>query len=228
MWRVNEIPDGRCAASRWVTAGWAAVVGVLLGAGAIAADLATGGWAEALQLVSSTGLAWGAGAVLIGARSASRRWASIGGLAVLWSAVGVYYGGIVVLDTRPGTAPSTLAFTLLVWLAVSIVAGPSCGLVGWVATHGGPTARSVAVGTGAGVLAAQGLFEAVRARHYLLEPNARATLVACVLLVGVPAVLLALGRRRVRVGLAAAVALAATVLGAGMWWAVVETLGSTM
>lgn len=109
---------------------------------------------------------------------------------------------------------------------VALLGGVLCGVAGWWSVHGSTVGRSVALGLIAGALGAQGVFEAVRSRSYILEPNARATLVTVAVILLLPLVILVWRRRTVLLRIAVPVAVVTLALGGGAWAIVIGALGA--
>lgn len=202
------------------------VIGVALGLGAVAADRFHGTAGQVLQALLSSGLAWGAGAVVAGALGTSARRALAAGGTALTLATLTYYGLIVAADLRPDAGAGAQVRAAGVWLAVSAVGGPACGALGHRVRHGTARARSIALGAACGVLAAPGIVDAVRARSYLFEPNARGTLIATAVVLAAPAAVLVALRRTIHPRLAWAVAAPVALASAAAWGGALLILGA--
>ncbi|MCU7730447.1 hypothetical protein ODJ79_42585 [Actinoplanes sp. KI2] len=118
---------------------------------------------QVVTALVSSGLAWGLAAVLAGRTAPDRRAAVVGATALLVSATLVYYLLILVVSRRwSGGSPGdwyglrSLAVMTTAWLLVSMVAGPSLGLLGRM-TRTAPMARAaLAAGVACGLLSGQG------------------------------------------------------------------------
>jgi hypothetical protein len=143
------------------------VAAVVLGLLAFAADAVDGFAArQGVTALVSSGIAWGLAASLAGRAFPDRRGAATGATALLVSATLVYYLLILVVSRRwSGGSPvdglRSLAVMTAAWLLVSVVAGPSLGLLGRT-TRAAPTAgAALAAGVACGLLSGQGRQEIV-------------------------------------------------------------------
>lgn len=135
----------------WPALVLAAVVGVALGGISWWADqLSWFGIPEAspeyvafgvLQVLGNGPTLWLLGAFVVGLATARVSSGVALATASLLLAVGVYYGLIVLADTRPG---SDLGPSALAWAAVALLAGPSMAAAGALAS--GPVGRARLIG----------------------------------------------------------------------------------
>ncbi|WP_424445872.1 DUF6518 family protein [Microbacterium sp. CH-015] len=205
---------------------WALLLGIGLGLGAVVADIVPNDIRQVLYPLFSTGLVWGLGAILAGSKAPSRVKAALAAVLVLLVATWVYYGSILLLGLRPDAGSASVLRAAAIWTAVSFLGGVLCGVASWWAVNGRTVGRSVALGLIGGALGAQGLFEAVRSSSYILEPNARATLVAVAVFLLAPLALLVWRRRTVLLRIAVPVTVMALMLGASAWAVIIGALGT--
>jgi hypothetical protein len=146
-----------------------AVAAVALGLLAFAAD-AVDGFAErqVVTALVSSGLAWGLAALLAGRAATDRRGAVAGATALLVSATLVYYLLILLVSRRwsggylvDGSSADwyglrSLAVMTTAWLLVSMVAGPSLGLLGQMTRTAPVPSAALAAGAACGLLSGQG------------------------------------------------------------------------
>jgi len=144
------------------------VAAVVLGLLAFAADAIDGVAGQVVTAVVSSGLAWGSAALLAGWTATSRRGAVTGATALLASATLVYYLLILVVSRRwsggyladgssaNGYGLRSLAVMTTAWLLVSMVAGPSLGLLGRVTRTAPVPSAALAAGAACGLLSGQG------------------------------------------------------------------------
>lgn len=227
--------------------GRAALAGLVLGVLAYAADFCHGLLAVAMVLVSSSGLAWGAAALILAFAAADRpgrRAAAGAAVTVLAVATLVYYGVIVADGDRwhggtleDGTPADAMALrSILVatvfWLAASVAGGVVLGLLGHAIRRSRPRVAALAAGAACALLAGQGALRLVQAGGYaprylaqivpwLVEAAAEVTLAAAI-----SVALLRRGARPQQWGwfTAAAVALLVVAL---LAWRLVETVRTT-
>lgn len=193
----------------------AAMLGASLGALAVFVDEINFVGARLLLVFVSTGLSWGAAAILMGAVSRERFVACVAGTLVLVSAVAAYYGlhGSLGLRDAPADALWEAGRS---WGMAALVGGPFLGFFGWGYRFGGRRESSIALGVLCGLLLGQGLRWALR---YGINPDPVLTSA----LVG-PLILLALGLRGRSLPLATA-ALLVTAAFAAAAWSVLESIG---
>jgi len=144
------------------------VAAVALGLLAFAADAVDGVTGQVMTAVVSSGLAWGSAALLAGWTAPDRRGAVIGATVLLASATVVYYLLILVISRRwsggylvDGSSADwyglrSLAVMTTAWLLVSVVAGPSLGLLGRMARTARLPGAALAAGAACGLLSGQG------------------------------------------------------------------------
>lgn len=200
------------------------VTGVVLGAGAVLADVADGVLSGALQIVFSSGVAWASGAAWVGSGFRGTRRAAVAGLVCLGLATGVYYAAILMFALRPGTGPLSVLRAAAIWGVIAAASGPACGWLGHVAVFGSSRARSLAWGALAGLLAAPGVAQLLRGWSYIFGPNARGVLTGTVIVIVVPVVAggVAVARGAMLRWLTPAAALAGIVGAVG--WASAESI----
>lgn len=145
------------------------VAAVMLGLLAFAAD-AIDGFAARLVVTAlvSSGLAWGLAALLAGRAAPDRRGAATGATALLVSATLVYYLLILLVSRRrsggwlvDGSSADwyglrSVAVMTAAWLLVSVVAGPSLGLLGRMTRTAPVPGAALAAGVACGLLSGQG------------------------------------------------------------------------
>ncbi|GAA3255531.1 DUF6518 family protein [Dactylosporangium siamense] len=231
--------------------GRAALAGLVLGVLAFAADHCHGLLAVAMVLVSSSGLAWGAAALVLAFAAANER-TGVGGrraaagaaVTVLAVATLVYYGVIVVDGDRwrggtldDGSSADAMALRSIAtatafWLAASAAGGVVLGLLGHAIRRSGPRAAAVAAGAAGALLAGQAALRLIQMSGYdqrflsELAPWAAETAAEVALAAVLSVALLRRGAHRPHWGwyAAATVTLLAVAL-AG--WSVVETVRAT-
>lgn len=145
-----------------------AVVAVVLGVLAFAADGVDGVAGPVMIAVVSSGVAWGSAALLAGRAAPDRRSAMTGATVLLVSATLVYYLLILAVSRRwsggtlvDGSSADwyglrSLAVMTTAWLLVSVVAGPSLGLLGHMTRTARLPSAALAAGAGCGLLSGQG------------------------------------------------------------------------
>ena len=196
-------------------------IGVVLGAGALLADVADGAIGQVLYALFSTAVFWGGAAVLAGAGAGSARRAALAGVAVLLVATVLYYGLILWLGLREAAGTASVVRAALIWAVVSVVFGAVGGFLGWLSRRGDRRTRSYALGMVCGALASQVVFEIVRGADYIFEENARAVLISSAVQLAIPLFVLVMQRRRVRLWLALATTVVVAAVGALAWSTVV-------
>ena len=208
------------------SSGWAALsLGFVVGALSMAADHVDGDAGRVLQVVASTGLAWGGVALLAGSLATSYRWACVLGAGALVTASSTYYLAIIVLGTRPWSDDRFQLALLGGWAVVGVVGGALLGLCGWTLRHGSPDQRALAAGIVGGLLASQGVWLVLTGLD-TLEQTTPITALVLAGLVGAPfglTVLLARGRH---LPVAAGLAVVVAVLGAGAWGVIESTVAA--
>jgi hypothetical protein len=144
------------------------VAGAVLGLLAFAADAVDGSAGLVMVALVSSGLAWGSAALLAGHTAPDRRSAVTGATVLLVSATLVYYFLILVVSRRwsggylvDGSSADryglrSLAVMTMAWLLVSVVAGPSLGLLGQMTRTARLTSAALAAGAAYGLLSGQG------------------------------------------------------------------------
>jgi hypothetical protein len=144
------------------------VAAVMLGLLAFAADAIDGFAGQVVTALVSSGLAWGLAALLAGRTATDRRGAVAGAAALLVSATLVYYLLILVVSRRwsggslvDGSSADwyglrSLAVMTTAWLLVSMVAGPSLGLLGQMTRTARVPSAALAAGAACGLLSGQG------------------------------------------------------------------------
>ena len=146
-----------------------AVAAVALGLLAFAADDIDGfAVRQVVTALVSSGLAWGLAALLAGRTAPDRRAAVTGATALLVSATLVYYLLILTVSRRwsggslmDGSSADryglrSLAVMTTAWLLVSMVAGPSLGLLGQMTRTAPVPSAALAAGAACGLLSGQG------------------------------------------------------------------------
>lgn len=144
------------------------VAAVALGLLAFAADAIDGITGQVVTALVSSGLAWGLAALLAGRTATDRRGAVAGATALLVSATLVYYLLILMVSRRwsggylvDGSSADwyglrSLAVMTTAWLLVSMVAGPSLGLLGQMTRTAPVPSAALAAGAACGLLSGQG------------------------------------------------------------------------
>jgi hypothetical protein len=145
------------------------VAAVTLGLLAFAADAIDGfAMRQVMTALVSSGLAWGLAALLAGRTAPDRRSAVTGATALLASATFVYYLLILVVSRRwsggslaDGSSADwyglrSLAVMTAAWLLVSVIAGPSLGLLGQMTRTARLPSAALAAGAACGLLSGQG------------------------------------------------------------------------
>lgn len=140
-------------------------VGLVLGGLAVFVDEAT--LPNVVVVLSSSGLSWGAGALLMGALSPTMRWSSIAGATTLVVAVVAYYSINHLFGIRAATGDA-LSRAGLIWTAVGVVGGSVLGGLGWYLRFGDDGKRGMTAGALSGILMGQGVAWAFR---YGLTPH---------------------------------------------------------
>ncbi|MGL4745888.1 MAG: hypothetical protein ACRCXL_16070 [Dermatophilaceae bacterium] len=207
--------------------GWATFVGTALGLVAFLVDLLPrdGGLLLALVAVFTTGLGWGAAALLLGAQAVSARWASLGGAVLLAVATVTYYALIVVTGTRADVGVSPQLRAAAIWGAVSLVGGPALGALGWLMRRGSAVQAALSAGGLGGLLAAQGVTEAVTNSTTIFAwPLPLYSLIVLLVVVVPAAGAVWWGHRHGRLALAVAALAVAGVAGAAGWATVAAVL----
>jgi hypothetical protein len=121
----------------------AAVLGLLLGIAASAADSFQGfgsdfrPWVRVLSIALNLIVVWVGAAFVAGRMASSRAGAALAGALALYAAVFGYYvfGGL--FGDRVHVGLWALSGATLQWLAVATVAGPIFGLLGWLSRRKG-------------------------------------------------------------------------------------------
>jgi hypothetical protein len=145
------------------------VAAVALGLLAFAAD-AIDGFAgrQIATALASSGLSWGLAALLAGRTASDRRGAAAGATTLLVSATLVYYLLILMVSRRwsggslvDGSSADwyglrSLAVMTTAWLLVSLVAGPSLGLLGQMTRTAPVPSAALAAAAACGLLSGQG------------------------------------------------------------------------
>ena len=193
----------------------ALAIGVSLGALAVVVDEVDFRGARVILLFVSTGLSWGAAAILVGAFSRQRAMACVAATVVLGSAIAAYYGLNQSLGLRDAPGAALLSEARL-WGIAAVVGGPILGFLGWTYRFGERRASSIALGALCGLLLGQGLRLALR---YGISPDP----VFTAALLG-PFVVLIAGLRGRSVLLAGG-ALCVTAIFAAAAWSVLESIG---
>jgi hypothetical protein len=141
---------------------------VVLGLLAFVADAIDGMTGQVMIAVVSSGLAWGSAALLAGRTAPDRRSAVTDATVLLASATVVYYLLILVISRRwsggylvdgssaDGYGLRSLAVMTTAWLLVSMVAGPSLGLLGQMTRTARLPSAALAAGAACGLLSGQG------------------------------------------------------------------------
>jgi hypothetical protein len=141
---------------------------VALGLLAFTADSIGGTTGRIMIAVVSSGLAWGSAALLAGRTAQDRRSAVTDATVLLASATVVYYLLILVISRRwsggvlvdgssaDGYGLRSVAVMTTAWLLVSMVAGPSLGLVGQLTRAARLPSAALAAGAACGLLSGQG------------------------------------------------------------------------
>ncbi|MEU8238119.1 hypothetical protein AB0C07_07740 [Actinoplanes missouriensis] len=149
--------------------------GVVLGLLAFAADAVDGPTGHVMIALVSSGLAWGSAAVLAGRAAPDRRSAMTGATVLLASATLVYYLLILVVSRRwSGGSPEgwyglrSVAIMTAAWLSVSVVAGPSLGLLGHLTRTARLPLAALPAGAACGALSGQGWLKATAAPPWLI------------------------------------------------------------
>ena len=142
------------------------VAAVTLGLLAFTADAIDGFVVrQVVTALVSSGLAWGLAALLAGRAAPDRRGAATGATALLVSATLVYYLLILVASRRWNGGSlyglRSLAVMTAAWLLVSVVAGPSLGLLGQMTRTAPVPVAALAAGVACGMLSGQGWQEIV-------------------------------------------------------------------
>ncbi|MEU4156447.1 hypothetical protein [Actinoplanes sp. NPDC026670] len=144
------------------------LTGAVLGLLAFVGDAVDGAAGQVMIAVVSSGLAWGAAALLAGHAAPDGRSAVRGATVLLASATLVYYAMILVISRRwsGGTLADgssadwyglrSLAVMTTAWLLVSVVAGPSLGLMGQMARTARLPRAALAAGVACGLLSGEG------------------------------------------------------------------------
>jgi hypothetical protein len=161
------------------------VAGAVLGLLAFAVDAVDGTARQVMIALVSSGLAWGSAALLAGHTAPDRRSAVTSATVLLASAVLVYYFLILVVSRRwsggylvDGSSAGwygmrSLAVMTTAWLLVSMVAGPSLGLLGQMTRTARLPSAALAAGAACGLLSGQGWQEITVAPPWtLLAPAA--------------------------------------------------------
>ncbi|MEU4561824.1 hypothetical protein AB0F72_25860 [Actinoplanes sp. NPDC023936] len=155
-------------------------VAVVLGLLAFAADAVDGMAGQLMIVVVSSGLAWGSAALLAGRSAPDRRRAMTGATVLLVCATLVYYLLILVVSRRwsGGTLVDgssgdwhglrSLAIMTTAWLLVSVVAGPSLGLLGHLTRTARLPSAALAAGAACGALSGQGWLTVTAAPPWLI------------------------------------------------------------
>lgn len=142
--------------------------GAVLGLLAFSVDAVDGTARQVMVALGSSGLAWGSAALLAGSTAPDRRSAVTGATALLASAILVYYFLILVISRRwsggslvDGSSADwyglrSLGVMTTAWLLVSMVAGPSLGLLGQLARTARLPHAALAAGAACGLLSGEG------------------------------------------------------------------------
>jgi len=213
------------------------VAAVVLGLLAFAADGVDGVAGRVVTVLVSSGLAWGLAALLAGRAAGDRRGAMTGATVLLVSATLVYYLLILLVSRRwSGGSPAdgssgdgyglrSLAVMTTAWLAISMIAGPSLGLLGQVTRAAPVPAAALAAGAACGLLSGQGWQEIAIAplwRRGVIGGAGPAQLVEVLLPVAV-LVWLAAGRRLWRAWPVLFLAMAVTATLSALCWQLLRT-----
>jgi hypothetical protein len=138
------------------------VAAVALGLLAFAADFIDGFvMSRVVTVLVSSGLAWGLAALLAGRSAPDRRGAVTGATALMVAATLVYYLLILVVSRRWSGGSlmdglRSVAVMTAAWLLVSVVAGPSLGLLGQMTRTAPVPGAALATGVACGLLSGQG------------------------------------------------------------------------
>ncbi|MEU8660413.1 hypothetical protein [Actinoplanes philippinensis] len=144
------------------------VTGAALGVLAFSVDAVDGAARQVLIAMVSSGLAWGSAALLAGSAAPDRRSAVTDATALLGLATLVYYFLVLVISRRwsggtlvDGSSADryglrSLAIMTTAWLLVSMVAGPSLGLLGQLARAARLPNAALAAGAACGLLSGEG------------------------------------------------------------------------
>jgi len=219
------------------------VTAVGLGLLAFVADLADGIAGQVLIALTSSGLAWGLAAFLVGRHGGSRRRAAVGGAVLLLTATLVYYLLVLLLGRRwsggyleDGSSANlhglrSVTIMAGVWLVGSLVAGPLLALLGHAVRMGTIPRAALAAGVACGLLSGEGWYALAVRPFWKLDLNDpyradfyRGLAVSEVIRVVLPLVFLAWLAVAHRLGRAWPTLVAATVSSAAisalLWYAV--------
>lgn len=193
----------------------ALLVGALLGALAVLIDEVPVERARLFLAFVSTGLSWGAAAIMLGAASRERVVAGVAGLVVLGAAVGTYYLLNHQMGLRDTTGQALLRAGQL-WGLAALIGGPVLGSLGWSMRFGNRQEGSIALGVLCGLLLGQGLRWAI---VYGLSPHP--VLTPALLL---PLIIFAIGVRGRSMPYALGGLAVSAIASAGVW-TVLESIG---
>lgn len=159
---VSARSQGRAYAAGVVAAA------VALGLLAFVADSVGGVAGQVLTALTSSGFAWGLAAFLAGRSAVGARQAVVGATALLTMATVLYYLLVLLVSRRWSGATledgssadlhglRSVAVMTALWLAGSLVAGPTLGLLGHVVRVGRASHAAVAAGLACGLLSGEG------------------------------------------------------------------------